>query len=93
MQPEPAIGQIYRWCQSQPNTSLFMVIAVHRKTTVECDWVKVRGCPNYTGIGTYIDHERVDNAKLYEGELTDAEHALCMSILLDVEGYIREQKA
>ena len=87
-QPEPAIGQIYRWFAMED--SLFMVVAVHRRDRIWCDWVKIRGATN---AGIYIDGEQVSDAKLYTGELTDTEHALCMSILLDVEGYIREQRA
>ena len=87
-QPEPAIGQIYHWFPGEED--LFLAVAVHREVQTWCDWVKIRGVAH---VGTYIDRERVDNAKLFTGELTDAEHALCMSILLDVDGYIREQKA
>ena len=95
MAHEPQVGEIYQWFATEPATSLFVVLAVHyRIGHAACDWLKLRGSHKHPGnIGSVFDGEPMGDATLFTGTLTDSEHRLAMTALLDAETYIWEHTA
>ena len=92
MAHEPQVGEIYYWAGSTDTCSLFMVLRERSPRLYDC--LMVRGSSRYLDCVVNICSSRyLGNATLFTGTLTDSEHRLAMTALLDAETYIWEHTA